>query len=123
MRPYHGSRGRQRPLAGVHHSLTSFSGLGVLEHDRILSARLDRAHLNSPDPLTEFPHLLGLDPPIRTGLPPMLTTHKPSIGEEPQGWSVWAIARHLARDRKTIRAYLTGEQMPRVHHSTRGDPG
>ncbi|GCD99108.1 Mu transposase domain-containing protein [Embleya hyalina] len=28
-----------------------------------------------------------------------------------QGWSISAIARHLGRDRKTIRAYLNGEQV------------
>ena len=31
-----------------------------------------------------------------------------------QGWSVSAIARHLGRDRKTIRAYLKGERTPGV---------
>jgi transposase len=29
-----------------------------------------------------------------------------------QGWSVSAIARHLGRDRKTVRAYLTGAHVP-----------
>ena len=29
-----------------------------------------------------------------------------------QGWSVSAIARHLGRDRKTVRAYLSGERRP-----------
>ncbi|WP_245822582.1 helix-turn-helix domain-containing protein [Lentzea waywayandensis] len=29
-----------------------------------------------------------------------------------QGWSVSAIARHLGRDRKTIRRYLSGQVMP-----------
>lgn len=29
-----------------------------------------------------------------------------------RGWSISAIARHLGRDRKTIRAYLTGERQP-----------
>ena len=29
-----------------------------------------------------------------------------------RGWSVSAIARHLGRDRKTVRAYLNGERMP-----------
>ncbi|GAA4996564.1 hypothetical protein GCM10023205_82240 [Yinghuangia aomiensis] len=29
-----------------------------------------------------------------------------------QGWSISAIARHLGRDRKTIRAYLNGERTP-----------
>ncbi len=31
-----------------------------------------------------------------------------------QGWSVSAIARHLGRDRKTIRAYLSGQRTPGV---------
>lgn len=29
-----------------------------------------------------------------------------------QGWTISAIARHLCRDRKTIRAYLNGEHVP-----------
>ncbi|WP_306971527.1 IS21 family transposase [Streptomyces canus] len=29
-----------------------------------------------------------------------------------QGWTISAIARHLGRDRKTIRAYLNGERVP-----------
>jgi transposase len=29
-----------------------------------------------------------------------------------RGWSVSAIARHLGRDRKTVRGYLTGERVP-----------
>ena len=29
-----------------------------------------------------------------------------------RGWSVSAIARHLGRDRKTVRAYLSGERVP-----------
>lgn len=29
-----------------------------------------------------------------------------------QGWTISAIARHLGRDRKTIRAYLNGEHVP-----------
>jgi predicted transcriptional regulator len=28
-----------------------------------------------------------------------------------RGWSVSAIARHLGRDRKTVRAYLNGERV------------
>jgi transposase len=31
-----------------------------------------------------------------------------------QGWTISAIARHLGRDRKTIRAYLNGEREPGV---------
>ena len=29
-----------------------------------------------------------------------------------RGWSISAIARHLGRDRKTVRAYLRGERAP-----------
>ena len=29
-----------------------------------------------------------------------------------RGWSVSAIARHLGRDRKTVRAYLSGQREP-----------
>jgi len=29
-----------------------------------------------------------------------------------QGWTISAIARHLGRDRKTVRAYLSGERVP-----------
>ena len=29
-----------------------------------------------------------------------------------RGWSISAIARHLERDRKTIRAYVRGERTP-----------
>ncbi|MFB7600020.1 hypothetical protein [Streptomyces sp. NPDC056160] len=29
-----------------------------------------------------------------------------------QGWTISAIARHLGRDRKAIRAYLNGDQVP-----------
>ena len=39
-----------------------------------------------------------------------------------QGWSVSAIARHLGRDRKTVRAYLSGERRPGVRRSTGEDP-
>jgi transposase len=39
-----------------------------------------------------------------------------------RGWSVSAIARHLDRDRKTIRAYLRGERQPGVRVGVRPDP-
>ena len=29
-----------------------------------------------------------------------------------RGWSISAIARHLGRDRKTVRSYLAGERVP-----------
>ena len=42
-----------------------------------------------------------------------------SVGEDVEadalfkrGWTVSAIARHLGRDRKTIRSYLSGERAP-----------
>ena len=38
-----------------------------------------------------------------------------------RGWSISAIARHLGRDRKTIRADLNGEREPGVRHSSRPD--
>lgn len=38
-----------------------------------------------------------------------------------QGWTISAIARHLGRDRKTVRAYLTGKQ-PGARESTGPDP-
>ncbi|RAG85740.1 IS21 family transposase [Streptacidiphilus pinicola] len=34
-----------------------------------------------------------------------------------QGWSVSAIARHLSRDRKTVRSYLTGRRKPGVRRA------
>jgi transposase len=39
-----------------------------------------------------------------------------------RGWSISAIARHLGRDRKTVRAYLTGEREPGVRKRTVADP-
>jgi len=35
-----------------------------------------------------------------------------------RGWTISAIARHLDRDRKTIRAYLSGDRTPGVRAST-----
>ena len=29
-----------------------------------------------------------------------------------RGWSISAIARHVGRDRKTVRAHLSGERVP-----------
>lgn len=39
-----------------------------------------------------------------------------------RGWSISAIARHLGKDRKTIRAYLNDERVPGVRVSTAPDP-
>lgn len=39
-----------------------------------------------------------------------------------RGWSISAIARHLDRDRKTVRAYLRGDRRPGVRASSRPDP-
>ncbi|WP_410622532.1 IS21 family transposase [Amycolatopsis sp. cmx-8-4] len=39
-----------------------------------------------------------------------------------QGWSISAIARHLGRDRKTIRRYLSGEQEPGSRKPAGPDP-
>jgi transposase len=41
-----------------------------------------------------------------------------------KGWSISVISRHLRRDRKTIRAYLTGQREPghRRDHPARADP-
>ena len=38
-----------------------------------------------------------------------------------RGWSVSAIARHLDRDRKTVRAYLDGEREPGKRKPARPD--
>jgi len=35
-----------------------------------------------------------------------------------RGWSISAIARHLGRDRKTVRAYVSGERAPGVRRSS-----
>jgi transposase len=52
-----------------------------------------------------------------------------SVGEDVEadalfkrGWTVSAIARHLGRDRKTIRSYLSGERTPGVRRSAVPDP-
>jgi transposase len=39
-----------------------------------------------------------------------------------RGWSVSAIARHLDRDRKTVRGYLQGKRKPGVRASAAPDP-
>ena len=39
-----------------------------------------------------------------------------------RGWSMWAIARHLGRDRKTVRAHLSGEHVPGRRRLAEPDP-
>ncbi len=39
-----------------------------------------------------------------------------------RGWSISAIARHLNRDPKTIRAYMSGQRRPGERASSRPDP-
>ena len=39
-----------------------------------------------------------------------------------RGWTISAIARHLDRDRKTVRAYLNGTRTPGVRARSRPDP-
>lgn len=39
-----------------------------------------------------------------------------------RGWSISAIATHLGRDRKTIRAYLNGDRVPGVRARSAPDP-
>jgi transposase len=39
-----------------------------------------------------------------------------------RGWSISAIARHLGRDRKTVRSYLNGDRRPGVRVTAVADP-
>ena len=39
-----------------------------------------------------------------------------------RGWTISAIARHLGRDRKTVRAYINGRAVPGVRASSAPDP-
>jgi len=39
-----------------------------------------------------------------------------------RGWSISAIARHVGRDRKTVRAYVEGERQPGVRRKAAPDP-
>ncbi len=38
-----------------------------------------------------------------------------------RGWKISAIARHVGRDRKTVRSYLAGERVPGVRASVAPD--
>lgn len=39
-----------------------------------------------------------------------------------RGWKISAVARHLGRDRKTIRGYLSGQRAPGVRRCSSPDP-
>lgn len=39
-----------------------------------------------------------------------------------QGWKISQIARHLGRDRKTVRAYVNGDRQPGVRQRSQPDP-
>jgi hypothetical protein len=39
-----------------------------------------------------------------------------------RGWSISAIARHLGRDRATVRGYLAGDRVPGVRKRVAPDP-
>ena len=39
-----------------------------------------------------------------------------------RGWSISAIARHLGRDRRTVRAYVRGARSPGVRRRADRDP-
>jgi transposase len=39
-----------------------------------------------------------------------------------RGWSISSIARHLGRDRKTVRAYLTDQRRPVARRRPAPDP-
>ena len=39
-----------------------------------------------------------------------------------RGWSISAIARHLGRDRKTVRDYLSGKRVPGGRQRPEPDP-
>ena len=39
-----------------------------------------------------------------------------------RGWSISAIARHLGRDRKTVRDYLSGKRVPGERQRPQPDP-
>ena len=39
-----------------------------------------------------------------------------------RGWLISAIARHIGRDRKTVRAHVAGERSPGVRRQAAPDP-
>lgn len=59
------------------------------------------------------------------GSPPLMFTQGEDVEADAlkkRGWSTSAIARHLGRDRGTVRAYLNGEREPGVRVSSIPDP-
>lgn len=59
------------------------------------------------------------------GVPALMLTEGEDVEAEAlrkRGWSTSAIARHLGRDRGTVRAYLNGERQPGVRASSVPDP-
>src|SRR6187401_714604 len=60
----------------------------------------------------------------RRDLWPMLTWEEELEAEAlfKRGWTISAIARHLGRDRKTVRAYLCGQRTPGERRRSSPDP-
>ncbi len=59
------------------------------------------------------------------GVPPRMLTHGEDVEAHAlrqRGWTISAIARHLDRDRKTVRAYLAGTRVPGVRARSAPDP-
>lgn len=98
----------------------------------------DGAQVNPPDLLTEIPHPRGS---AETGGAPSklaVSDHAPARRSPSahdhtggdidahalhcQGWTISAIARHLGRDRKTIRAYLRGDRQSGLRARPAADP-
>ena len=105
--------------------------------------KADENHGNSPGSIIEIPHPLraracpsarqtGADP-SRIGVVTHQSTEGPTSmltqGEDVEaqalrkrGWSITAIANHLGRDRKTIRAYLSQERQVGVRKRSSSRP-
>lgn len=63
-------------------------------------------------------------PHLEKGTEPMFTGDEDveATALRAQGWSISAIARHLDRDRKTVRGYLNGERVPGRRRRVEPDP-
>lgn len=66
----------------------------------------------SLDLLTEAPHLVSAPGWMLRDVEITLLKRR--------GWTISAIARHVGRDRKTVRGYLSGEHEPGVR--AKADP-